>query len=232
MLGSVRSILDMVCSAAPRRAPLARFAAALAAYGFASAGAFAHPHVWVTAKTAVIFDAEGKATALRQEWTFDELYSSFLAQGLESKDGVPTKAALTELVVQQMSNLKEFGWFTYPKVAGHPVGFGAPRDASLEIASDKLATLRFTLPLERPASAARAFTFQVFDPSYFVDFTFADAQAVTLEGAPKGCSVSVVAPAALAQADAKAKDESFFTGLAPGANFGAKLASRAVVACP
>ena len=216
----------------PLRTAFLMSALALAALVLAGAGASAHPHVWVTAKTAVVFDASGKATALRQEWTFDDLYSSFMAQGLESENGVPTKAALTALAGDQMANLKDYAWFTYPKVAGRPVGVAPPRAASLAMAADQLVTLRFTLPLEKPASAGRAFTFQVFDPSYFVDFKFADAQAVTLEGAPKGCSVSVVGPSQLDAADAKAKDESFFTGLAPGANFGAKLASRAVVACP
>lgn len=192
----------------------------------------AHPHVWVTAKTAVVFDARGKVAALRHEWTFDELYSALQAQGVETKDGVATQEGLAPLAQHEMENLKAFGWFTFPKVAGEPAALGAPRDAALTQTPDKLVTLRFTLPLATPASAARAFTFQIYDPSYFVDFKFADDRAVTLENAPKGCSVAIVAPPPLAGEDVKAKDESFFTGLAPGANFGAKLASRAVVACP
>lgn len=199
---------------------------------FAAGGAQAHPHVWVSARVAVIFDAAGKVTALRHEWTFDELYSAFQVQGAETKDGIATQAGLAPLAKLQIENLKEFGWFTFPKAGGQAVGLGAPRDESLTQTPDKLVTLRFTLPLERPASAGKAFALQVYDPSYFVDFKFADSNAVRLEGAPKGCSASVVAPPPLFGEDLKTKDESFFTGLAPGANFGAKLASRAVVACP
>jgi ABC-type uncharacterized transport system substrate-binding protein len=204
---------------------------ALAVCVFA-APALAHPHVWVTARTAVVFDAAGKVTALRHEWTFDELYSAFQAQGVETKDGVATAEGLAPLAKLQIDSLKAFGWFTFPKAGGQTVEFAAPREESLVQTQDKLVTLRFTLPLAAPASAGKAFAFQVYDPSYFVDFKFADGGAVTLEGAPKGCSASVVAPPPLFGEDLKTKDESFFTGLAPGANFGAKLASRAVVACP
>lgn len=192
----------------------------------------AHPHVWVSARTAVVFDETGKVTALRHVWTFDEMYSAFQVQGAATENGLATKAALAPLAKLQIDNLKEYGWFSFPKVAGHPVGFGVPREETLEQGPDKLVTLRFTLPLDKPASAGRAFTFQVYDPSYFVEFSFPDAQAVTLEGAPKGCSVSVVAPPPLFGDDLKAKQESFFTGLAPSADIGVKLASRAVVACP
>lgn len=197
-----------------------------------AAPARAHPHVWVSARTVVVFDATGKVAGLRHVWTFDEMYSAFQAQGAATQNGLATKEALAPLAKLQIDNLKAYGWFSFPKVAGHPVGFGVPGEETLEQGTDKLVTLRFTLPLEKPASAARAFTFQVYDPSYFVEFTFPDAAAVTLEGAPKGCSVSVVAPPPLLGDDLKAKDESFFTGLAPSADIGAKLASRAVVACP
>ena len=207
-------------------------AASALALCLVAAPALAHPHVWVTARAAVIFDAAGKVTALRHEWTFDELYSAFQTQGVATKDGVATAEELAPLAKLQMDNLKAFGFFTFPKADGQAAEFAAPRDESLVQTPDRLVTLRFTLPLAAPASAGKAFAFQVYDPSYFVDFKFAGESAVTLEGAPRGCSVGVVAPPPLAGEDLKTRDESFFTGLAPGANFGAKLASRAVVACP
>ena len=143
-----------------------------------------------------------------------------------------TAEGLAPLAKLQMDNLKAFGFFTFPKADGQAAEFAAPRDESLVQTPDRLVTLRFTLPLAAPASAGKAFAFQVYDPSYFVDFKFAGESAVTLEGAPRDCSVGVVAPPPLFGEDLKTRDESFFTGLAPGANFGAKLASRAVVACP
>jgi ABC-type uncharacterized transport system substrate-binding protein len=37
----------------------------------------AHPHVWVTMKTEIVFTSDGKITGVRQEWPYDELFSSF-----------------------------------------------------------------------------------------------------------------------------------------------------------
>ena len=49
---------------------------------FASSPASAHPHVWVTAKAQVLFDAQGLATGFRHIWKFDEAYSAYQMQGL------------------------------------------------------------------------------------------------------------------------------------------------------
>jgi hypothetical protein len=55
---------------------------------------------------------------------------------------------------------------------------------------------------------------------------------VKLLSAPQGCSLSVSKPRALDTEESKKLNESFFSGLSPGSDFGAKLADRAIVACP
>lgn len=198
----------------------------------AAAPALAHPHVWVVVKSQVVFDAAGKVAAIRHAWTFDEMYSSFQTQGL-AKDGKrATKEDMAALAKLQAEQLAEFDFFTVAKAAGRKQAYATPTEVSLEEGEDKLVTLRFTLPLKEPASAGKAFALQVYDPSYFVSFEYDKTGAVTMEGAPAGCTVNIVQPPPLIAEDAKKKDESFFTGLSPGAEFGVKLASRAVVACP
>ena len=63
---------------------LALIAAAAAALSLAGP-ASAHPHVWVTTKSAVIFGADGSITGVRRAWQFDDMYSAFAVQGLEQK---------------------------------------------------------------------------------------------------------------------------------------------------
>jgi ABC-type uncharacterized transport system substrate-binding protein len=92
--------------------------------------------------------------------------------------------------------------------------------------------LRFTLPLKTPASAGKAFTFQVYDPTYFVAFEMEKDNPVSLAGAPKGCSINILGSRPLAAEETKKLSESFFSGLSPGTDFGVKLASRMIVACP
>jgi hypothetical protein len=65
-----------------------------------------------------------------------------------------------------------------------------------------------------------------------VAFEMDKENPVSLSGAPKGCSVNSVGANPLAAADAKKLSESFFSGLSPGSDFGVKLASRIILACP
>lgn len=194
--------------------------------------AAAHPHVWVTARAKVIFDAKGEIEAIRNAWTFDEMYSAFVTQG-QGKDGqLLTKEELAPLAKTNVESLAEFDYFTYAKAANQKLEFEAPVDYSLEEGEDKRVILRFTLPLKTPASATKAFSFQVYDPTYFVAFELEKADPVGMEKAPKGCSVNVLGSKPLAAPDTKKLSESFFSGLSPGYDFGVKLASRIIVACP
>lgn len=205
---------------------------ALALLPFLAAPALAHPHVFVTFKSEIVFAPDGKVQAVRHAWTFDEFYSAFAVQGLGKDGRDPTREDLAPLAKINTESLAEFGYFTIGKAAGKQVDFGEPSDYWLDYGADKLVTLHFTLPLKQEASAGKAFSLQVYDPTYFVSFEFDPKGAITLAGAPAGCSASVSKPAPLTAGDIKTKDESFFTGLAPGADFGIKLAGRAIVACP
>ena len=49
---------------------------------FAAGKAQAHPHVWVTMKSELVYGADGSATGVRHAWTFDDMFSTFATQGL------------------------------------------------------------------------------------------------------------------------------------------------------
>ncbi len=194
--------------------------------------ASAHPHVFVVAREEVLFGPDGRITGIRAAWTFDDMYSSFAIQGLGEADKILTSEQLAPLAKTNVESLAEFGYFTVGKAAGKQVSFGEPTDYLLEEGSDKLVTLRFTLPLKEPAPANKAFTLQVYDPTYFVSFEFADKDPLALKDAPSGCSASVAKPRPLDTGDNQKLSEAFFSNMSPGVDFGIKLASRAVVACP
>jgi ABC-type uncharacterized transport system substrate-binding protein len=194
--------------------------------------ALAHPHVFVTMRAQIVFDSHGHIIAVRHAWTFDDMYSAFATEGLGTEDALPTREQLAPLAKTNVESLAEFGYFTVGKAAGKQIEFTEPTDYFLEEGADKLVTLTFTLPLKTPASAGKAFSLQVYDPTYFVAFDVAEKDPITLQGAPKGCSSSVVRPPALEAPETQKLSEAFFTGLSPGTDFGIKLASRMVVACP
>jgi len=89
-----------------------------------------------------------------------------------------------------------------------------------------------TIPLKSPASVAKFMTLRVADPEYFIDFEFDDQNPIKLISAPSGCSASVAKPKPLEDGDKQKLTESFFTNLSPGTNFGFKMASSAIIACP
>lgn len=203
-----------------------------AAICLVSQGAVAHPHVFVTARQAVVFGPDGKVTGVQAAWTFDDMYSAFAIQGLGDPAKVLTRQDLAPLAKTNVDSLAEFGWFTVAKTGGKSQPFAYPVDYWLDESADKLITLHFTLPLKVPIATGPFFNLQVYDPTYFVAFEFADKDPVTLVGAPPGCSVTVSKPKPLDNTDNQKLSEAFFSNMSPGMDFGIKLASRAIVACP
>ena len=213
-----------------RTATTGLITALLAALG--TGAAEAHPHVFVTAKEQVLFDADGRVTGVRADWTFDDMYSSFVTQGLGTPGELLTREQLAPLAKTNVESLAEFGYFTVAKMAGHALAFGEPVDFWLDESPAKLVTLHFTLPLKAPVKPVPALNVSVYDPTYFVDFQMAEQDPVALVSAPSGCSTSVIKPRPLEASDNQKLSEAFFANMSPGQDFGIKLASKVMVACP
>ena len=106
------------------------FAAGMAV--LCAGGARAHPHVWVTTETTVLFE-NGTIVGLRQKWSFDDFYTSMALQGLDANnDGIYDRSELEELAKVNLEGLKEFDYFTNVLLAGQKLKFDAPRDFFLE----------------------------------------------------------------------------------------------------
>lgn len=192
----------------------------------------AHPHVWVAVRSEVVFTQDGRIRGVRHAWTFDEMYSAFALQGLGKDGKPPTREELAPLAETNAQSLAEFDYFTFAKYDNARANFGPPEDVFLEADDKKIVTMHFVLPLEKPVSAHKPFSFQIYDPSYFVAFDFEKQNPIALAAAPPGCSTSLVQPKPLLAAETQKLGESFFNNMSPGADFGIKLATRVVVACP
>jgi ABC-type uncharacterized transport system substrate-binding protein len=204
--------------------------AALACAAVATPAA-AHPHVWVSVETTVVYD-KGAITGFRHRWTFDELYTTMAIQGLDANnDGTYDRKELAELAQVNMDGLKEFDYFTQSRLGGQPLKNGAPKDYWLEH-KDGVLSLNFVLPLAQPVLAeAEGFSFAVSDPSYFIAFDLAKDQPIKLsDGAPPGCQASVVA-AEQDKAEIERLGKAFQQELGgAAANFG--VARQIAINCP
>jgi ABC-type uncharacterized transport system substrate-binding protein len=194
-----------------------------------TSAAQAHPHVWITAKSELIYAPDGSITGVRHAWTFDDMFSTYALQGLDTKvKGVYSQEELAPLAQTNVESLKEFGFFSFAKADGKKEKFEEPVDYFLEY-NDGLLTLHFTLPLKTPVKA-KALTLDVFDPEFFIDFKFADTDPVRLVGAPGACQMKFQRPN-----DGTANAESLGEqGFADGgnSNYGAMFANKILVDCP
>jgi ABC-type uncharacterized transport system substrate-binding protein len=208
---------------------LARILSVIFACVALSATARAHPHVWVKMTSQILYAPDGSATGVRYSWVFDDMYSTFATEGLEQKNkGVFTREELASLAEVNVTSLKEYDFFTYAKVDGKKVPFTDPVDYWLDYKNEVL-TLNFTLPLKSPVKA-KDFNLEIYDPSYFVDFAFADKDAVTLAGAPAQCSVTTERPSETNSSEGQKLGEAFFNEMST--NWGAQFASKIFVKCP
>ncbi len=209
------------------------FLALVAAALWLQAGAAsAHPHVWVTVRSHIEF-ADGKVSAIVHDWVFDEMYSSFATQGLAPKGELVSRAIFAPLAKENAGGLAELGYYTTLKLDGKVVDFAPVNEYWMEERPDHLVTFHVRMNLKTPTPVGRFGSLLVADPEFYIDFEFDDPpNGVTLVNAPVGCSDSLSKPKALETDDKKKLDESFFTNLSPGANFGFKMASRVILACP
>jgi ABC-type uncharacterized transport system substrate-binding protein len=189
----------------------------------------AHPHVWITVTSELIYAADGAITGVRHAWTFDDMFSTYALQGMESKvKGVYTHEELAPLAQTNVESLKEFGFFTFAKADGKKQKFDEPVDYFLEF-RDGLLTLHFTLPLKTPVKS-KELALEVFDPTFFVDFKFAEQNPVRLVGAPTACQISFQRPNDGAASAQRLGEQTFMNG--ENSNFGAMFANKIAVACP
>ncbi len=211
--------------------PLLVFATAVTSLLGVNLSASAHPHVWVTVKTTVVFD-NGNVTGFRHSWTFDDMYTAMAIQGLDkNKDGTYDRKELEELAQVNMDGLKQFSYFTHAKLSDEKLLTGAPQDYWLEH-KDGIMTLHFFLPLaEQVLADAPQFSFTVYDPSYFIAFDFAKETPIKISaGAPVGCDAKLATPKADATGDVAALGEAFFEELG-GQDFGGGVAKTVSIAC-
>ena len=194
------------------------------------ATAEAHPHVWITARSELLYAPDGMVTGVRHAWTFDDMFSAYALQGIEAKTkGAYSREELGSLAQTNVESLKEYGFFTFAKADGKKQKFQEPVDYYLEY-KDTVLTLHFTLPVRTPFKATQL-VLEVFDPAFFIDFKFVDKDPVQLVGAPANCKMAFQRPND-GSASAQKLDEQTFTNGGDNSNFGAMFANKITVDCP
>ena len=213
-------------------APLFRFVLAALACAALVAPAQAHPHVWVTMKSELVYAPDGSVTGIQHHWAFDDMFSAFATQGLASKEkGKFTRAELAPLAQTNIESLKDYKYFTYATADGKKAEFADPLPGYWLDYKNSILVLNFMLPFKHPVKA-KYLRVEIYDPTIFVDFEFTKTRPVELINAPKGCKLDVVLPQDITAAQSQKLGEAFFNSLSASQNWGAQFANKILVNCP
>jgi ABC-type uncharacterized transport system substrate-binding protein len=194
--------------------------------------ALAHPHVWVTMHSEVLYAPDGTVTGVRHDWSFDDMFSAFATQGYESKvKGEFTREELAPLAKVNVESLKEYDYFTYATVDGKKARMTDPLPDYHLTFENQVLTLHFTIPFEKPVKA-KELKIDIYDPTIFVDFEFPKKDPVQLMGAPAGCKLDTVLPREMTYAEGKALSNIPADQPNVSMAWGAQFANKILVHCP
>jgi ABC-type uncharacterized transport system substrate-binding protein len=196
--------------------------------------AAAHPHVWVTVKSELLYAPDGTLKGVRHAWTFDDMFSTFATQGLEAKKkGEFTREELAPLAKVNVESLKEYDFFTYATESGKKIEFNEPLEGYYLVFDPKQTelTLHFELPLKAPVKTKNV-NIEVYDREYFVDFSLAEKEPIRLAGAPAQCKLSVGKPQEMGAALSQRLSQLGPDQRDPSLTIGSEFANKIIVTCP
>ena len=156
--------------------------------------AFAHPHIFIDARATLVFNDHGELASIINEWTFDEAFSVWQIQGLDTNgDGITSSEEMQDLADENLVGLAEYGFYTSLGSGESSLALAAAGDARFVFA-DHRSTLSFAVNLQQPYRIEAPLEIAIADPEYYVAITLADAASVTLENAPSGCAMRLEPP--------------------------------------
>jgi ABC-type uncharacterized transport system substrate-binding protein len=192
----------------------------------------AHPHVWITFKSELLYAADGTLTGIRHAWTFDDMFSAFAIQGIAHKGNSFTREELEPLAETNVTSLKEFDYFTFVTADGKKIALTDPPKSDYWLDyNEGVLTLNFTLPLKKPVKAHHL-DIEVYDPSIFIDFEFAKGDdAIKFVNKPANCGGTFELPRELTFQQQKALAQIPADQQNTTMMWGAQLANKIKVTC-
>lgn len=196
---------------------------------FISEAAFAHPHAWIDLRSRVLLDGEGRVHALELAWLFDDYYTVLVAEEL-GVGGQPTEDYLNDIAKRNLTNLREYDYFTAITYNGDRQEVEDVTRYETEVHDGRL-WMRFEVPLAEPVDPkAGELAFSVYDPSYWIEVLHLEAEPILFSGkGAERCLGEIIQPnptmEQVSLASALDQDETAGDGL------GELFAEKVVVSC-
>jgi ABC-type uncharacterized transport system substrate-binding protein len=189
----------------------------------------AHPHAWIDLRSRVLLDGEGRVASLELAWLFDDYYTVLVAEEL-GLGGTPSKDYLDEIAERNLTNLREYDYFTAITFKGERQPIGDVTRYETEVHDGRL-WMRFEVPLEQPIDPEEGeVTFSVYDPTYWIEILHLEAEPILFSGkGAESCLGEIIQPnptiEQVSLAAALDQDETAGDGL------GELFAEKVVVSC-
>lgn len=142
-----------------------------------------HPHVFIRNSLRIVFDQQGLA-GVRVRWTFDEFFSSMIADEFDhNHNNKLEKSDIQNVKKGAFANLAKFDYFSFIKINGKPFNVRYIRDFSAALLDGKL-VYQFMIPCHVKATTHfKKFVISQYDPTYYTRVVLAKHQPVITEGA-------------------------------------------------
>jgi ABC-type uncharacterized transport system substrate-binding protein len=154
--------------------------------------AFAHPHVFVSDRMTVQFDA-GVLQGITFTWTFDDMFSSMILSDYDPKHTGQFNAAQVKAVREgAFDNLENYHYFIALAVGKKQLSRFAIQRFTPSVADRKL-VYTFFVPLKVPVQPeGQSVRVTVYDDSYYVAFDLLHVEDVTVQaGQDVTCALSI-----------------------------------------
>ncbi|MGL4321934.1 MAG: DUF1007 family protein [Paracoccaceae bacterium] len=145
-------------------------------------GALAHPHVFIDTTVSVMFDAQGRAEAVRIGWTYDEFFSMLIIEDRAldpDYDAVLTPEAEAQLAGFDMQWDEGFPGDTYVTLSGAEVVLSRPTDFSASYGGGQITSVhvrRFATPVD---VGQVPLIVKVYDPGFYTAYSIVGDVALT-----------------------------------------------------
>lgn len=161
---------------------------------FFASVAQAHPHAWIYVGTTFIMAADGRITAIEQNWGYDNLLTNALLDELthDSPGKVPD---LVSWAAETIQKLRPFNYFLKLTVNGESVLVGEVTQFNGDLQDEGL-RLQFTAPLMQPLDPSKhKVELAVFDPSFYIEILQFPETPPRVQGdATARCEVNLAYP--------------------------------------
>lgn len=173
-----------------------RVAALAAVVALLAGPAAAHPHIFIDTGLEVIFDEQGRATAVRVAWVYDDFYSLMMVEDLKldaDHDGTLTPDEAARLAGFDMAWDADYEGDLFVLLGEAAQKLGRPRDWTARYEDGRIISTHLRM-LDVPlAVGADPLVLQVYDPGFYTAYTILGTPVLSGPGAG-GCAVQVFEP--------------------------------------